>query len=271
MFMDLEETFRNLSNIDEGAFMPHIYYGDPNTTFSQKLIMTLVESGADILEIGIPFSDPTADGPTFQAACERSLKNGTSPMDCIHGIKLLRERGISTPIILTTYYNIPYTMGIKRFLDEIKTAGIQGVIIPNLPIEEAEHIVVEGRENGIHTILQVAPTTNDDRLKSITAKASGFIYIINLEGVTGARNPITESTINLIKRVRKFTDTPLLAGFGISTGEHANTLLKAGVNGIIAGSVFARIYEKHLDNPEDSLEEIAQIASQIKEGCKQPK
>jgi tryptophan synthase alpha chain len=158
-------------------------------------------------------------------------------------------------------------MGINRFLDEIKTAGSQGVIIPNLPVEEAEEILVEGREKGIHTILQVAPTTIDDRLKLITAKASGFLYIVNLEGVTGARNPITESTINLIKRVRKFTDIPLMAGFGISTGEQASTLLKAGVNGIIAGSVFARIYEKHLHNPINCLEEIAQVASQIKEGC----
>jgi tryptophan synthase alpha chain len=265
--MDLEETLQNLRNVGEGAFMPHVYYGDPNPEFSQRLIMKLVESGADILEVGIPFSDPTADGPTFQAACERALKNGINPTDCINGISLLRESGIETPIILTTYYNIPYTMGVNRFLDEIKKADAQGVIIPNLPIEEAETILVKGKEKGIHTILQVAPTTIGDRLRLITTKASGFLYIVNLEGVTGARNPITESTLNLIKRVRKYTDIPLMAGFGISNGDQARILLNARVDGIIAGSVFARIYEKNLRNPEESLGEIARVASNIKEGC----
>ncbi len=264
--MDLNEKLRMLSSRGEGAFMPHVYYGDPNPSFSRQLITTLVENGADILEIGIPFSDPTADGPTFQAACERALKNGMTPSECIRGIKLLREEGLKAPIIVTTYYNIPYTMGVSKFFEEIKSAGTQGVIIPNLPFEEAAEMLDEGRKQGIHLILQVTPTTTEGRLKRITDSASGFLYIVNVEGVTGARDTISPSTIKLIERVRRHTDIPLMAGFGISSGEQATALMTAGADGVIAGSVFAKIYERSIGKPEDALKEIEELAMRIKKG-----
>ena len=130
--MNLEEKFQELKNKGEGAHMPHVYYGDPNEDFSFKLLETLTKNGADIIEFGIPFSDPTADGPTFQAACERALENGTTPTKCIQGIKKLRASGIENPIVVTTYYNIPYVVGVGKFLSKIKTAGAQAIIVPNV-------------------------------------------------------------------------------------------------------------------------------------------
>ena len=265
--MDLEGTLLRLRDRGEGAFMPHVYYGDPSPLFSRQLITTLAENGANLIEFGIPFSDPTADGPTFQAACERALANGITPSKCIQGIRQLREGGLKAPIIATTYYNIPYNIGVGKFFEKIKLVGAQGVIVPNLPFEEAEEMLEEGRKRGMHVILQVAPTTTEDRLKRITDTASGFLYVMNVEGVTGARDSISGSTLKLIERVKRHTDIPLMAGFGVSGGEQAEALMAAGADGVIAGSVFAKIYEGGIGNPEHTLEEIAELAVRIKKGC----
>ena len=265
--MKLEDKFRELKAKGEGAHMPHVYYGDPHEEFSLKLIETLVENGADILEFGVPFSDPTADGPTFQAVCERSLESGMTPSRCIDGIKELRAKGIENPIVVTTYYNIPYVMGVGNFLNRIREAGAQAIIVPNVPVEEADELLIEGKKSGIHPIFLIAPTTTEDRLKKIADTASGFLYVIGVEGVTGVRESLGDSTLKLVKRVRRHTDMPLLAGFGISNRQQASAVVAAGADGAIAGSAYARIYEKNLKNPEEMLPQIADLVCQIKQGC----
>ena len=265
--MNLEEKFTVLKEQKEGAHMPHVYYGDPTEEFSLKLIELMVENGADLVEFGIPFSDPTADGPTFQKACERALKKQMTPPKCIQGIKKLRRNGIKTPIIVTTYYNIPYVAGVKIFLENIKKAGAQALIVPNLPIEEAGELLDEGKKLGVHVILQITPTTTENRLKAIADVASGFLYVINVEGVTGARDSMTNSTLKLINRVKKHTDLTILTGFGISKREHAEAVVSAGADGVIVGSAYAKIYEKNLRTPEETLPEITQLVRQIKKGC----
>lgn len=265
--MDLEEKFRELKERREGAHMPHVYYGDPNEKFSRTLIKNLVENGADLIEFGIPFSDPTADGPTFQAACERALKKGMTPAKCIQGIKELRRSGLEIPLVVTTYYNIPYVTGIGTFLSEIKKAGAQAILVPDLPVEEAGALLDEGKRWSVHVILQVAPTTTEDRLKKIADIASGFLYVISVEGVTGARENLKDSTVKLVNSVRRHTDVPVLAGFGISKREHAMAVVSAGADGAIAGSAYAKIYERNLKKPEETLPEITQLANQIKQGC----
>jgi len=265
--MDLEEKFRELQERREGAHMPHVYYGDPNEEFSLKLIKNLVENGADFIEFGIPFSDPTADGPTFQASCERALKKCMTPTKCIQGIKKLRRSGLEVPLVVTTYYNIPYVTGIGTFLGEIKKAGAQAIIVPDLPVEEAGVLLKEGKKWDVHIIFQVAPTTTEDRLKKIANVASGFLYVIDVEGVTGARESLTKSTLNLVSRVRRHTDVPLLAGFGISKRKHAAAVVSAGADGAVAGSAYAKIYEKNLKKPEETLPKITRLAKQIKRGC----
>ena len=265
--MDLEETLLELRRRHEGAFMPHVYYGDPDASFSHRMIETLAESGADLIEFGIPFSDPTADGPTFQAACERALKNGTTPSSCIKGMRKLSKGSLDIPLIVTTYYNIPDVAGVDVFLREIKAAGAQGIIVPNLPFEEAGTLLEEGERQGVHVILQVAPTTTEERLRRITKMASGFIYVMNVEGVTGARDSLRDSTLRLVGRVKRHTDVPILAGFGISRREQAEAVISAGADGVIAGSVFAKIYEARLDDPTETLPEIADLVRELKLGC----
>jgi tryptophan synthase alpha chain len=265
--MDLEEKFRELKERREGAHMPHVYYGDPNEEFSLKLIKNLAENGADLIEFGIPFSDPTADGPTFQAACERALKKSMTPAKCIQGIKKLRRSGLEIPLIVTTYYNIPYVTGIGTFLSEIKKAGAQAIIVPDLPVEEAGALLDEGKKWGVHVIFQVAPTTTEDRLKKIADSASGFLYVMGVEGVTGARESLTDSALKVVSRVRRHTDVPVLAGFGISKKEHATAVVSAGADGAVAGSAYAEIYAKNLKKPEETLPETARLAKQIKRGC----
>ncbi len=251
----------------EPVYMAHIYYGDPKEDFSKKVIKKLCDSGVDIIEFGIPFSDPTSDGPVFQRACERALKGGMTPLKAIEGIKSLRESGISNPIIVTSYYNIIYNNGIDNFIRSIKEAGADGLIVPNVPYEEADPLLESGSKHEIDIIFLVAPTTPDRRLKEILKRAKGFVYVVSVTGVTGARQDIQDSTLNLIKRVRKYSNIPLLVGFGVSKPEHARDITSAGADGIITGSAIALIYEQNLDNPEAYLDEIGAFASRIKEGC----
>ncbi len=265
--MKLEELFNAVRARGEGAHMAHVYYGDPCEDFSIKLIETLAENGADIIEFGIPFSDPIADGAIFQAACERALKAGVTPAKCIEGIKKLRDRGLKTPVILTTYFNIVYNMGLVNFLNKAKDAGVQGVLIPDLPIEEAQPLLELTRKLGLHLILQVAPTTSRERLSRILAEASGFIYLIGLEGVTGSKFRSKKTTATLIEKVKAETNIPVMVGFGISKREHAETLIAAGADGVVVGSAYARIYAVNITNPFERLSEIARLAREIKLGC----
>lgn len=265
--MEIEEKFRELKEKSEGAYMPHVYYGDPSEGFSLELMKTLAENGADILEFGIPFSDPIADGPTFITACERALKGGMTPARCIEGVKKLREAGVDIPIILTTYFNIPYVAGIENFMRKVKEAGVQGLIIPDLPIEESTEVLEAAKASGLSIIFQVALTTSEERMKKIAASASGFLYVINVEGVTGARESLLHSTVNLVKRIRGRAEVPLMAGFGISKGEHAIEMVSKGADGVITGSAIAKIYSKNLKSPEKTLPEIAEFAREIKKAC----
>lgn len=264
--MRIEEKFQELNDREEGAYMPHIYYGDPTEDFSMKQIEILLENGADFLEFGIPFSDPTADGPVFQSACDRALKNGITPQKCIEGIRELRRRGADVPVIVTTYYNIPYVYGIEKFFEDIEEAGADGVIVPNMPVEEIGEVERIGSDNGLDVILQVTPNTSDRRLDKIVSSASGFLYVINVEGVTGVRESIPAATRKLISKVSDRTDIPLMAGFGISKKRHARSIVSAGADGVITGSALGRIYESNLDNPENTLPEIGEFAREIKQG-----
>ena len=265
--MNLEEKFQELRGKGEGAYMAHIYHGDPTEEFSLRQIETLVENGADLIELGIPFSDPTADGPAFQAACSRALKNNITPARCIRGIRRLRGKGVGVPIVVTTYYNIPFVFGVEKFLNEIKRAGAQAIIVPDVPLEEACDLLDAGQKTGVCVVLQVAPTTTEDRLKKIADSTSGFLYVVSVEGVTGVRETTEDSTLKLVGRIRKFTDVPLIAGFGVSKKEHAKAMVLAGADGVVTGSALCKIYEKNLEKPEQTLPAIARFAKQIKRGC----
>jgi tryptophan synthase alpha chain len=158
-------------------------------------------------------------------------------------------------------------MGVGNFLNRIKEAGAQAIIVPNVPVEEADVLLAEGKKSVIHPIFQIAPTTTEDRLKKIADIASGFLYVIGVEGVTGVRESLGDSTLKLVERVRRHTDMPLMAGFGISTRKQAAAVVEAGADGAIAGSAYARVYDKNLENPEATLPQIAGLVGHIKQGC----
>jgi tryptophan synthase alpha chain len=265
--MSLESKFEDLKRRREGAHMAHVYYGDPNEEFSLRLIKTLAENGADIIEFGIPFSDPIADGAVFQEACQRALSGGVTPTKCIDGIKRLRAEGLEISIVVTTYFNIPYVMGFEEFLNMVRNAGAQGVLFPDLPLEEAKPLKGLVAKAGLNLILQVAPTTSPERLKQILEEASGFIYLISVEGVTGAKLKAQSLTVRLIKTIKELSTIPIMVGFGVSKKEHAETLVAAGADGVVVGSAYARIYSKNLKDPFQKLDEVAKLAREIKSGC----
>ncbi|MFH1424332.1 MAG: tryptophan synthase subunit alpha [archaeon] len=255
--------------IHKGALMAHVYYGYPSEEFSLAQIKTLVENGADLIEFGIPFSDPTSDGPVFQDACKRALDAGTTPSKCIEGIRKVRSAGIKVPVIITTYYNVVHHAGEENFIKSIKSAGAQGIIVPNLPLEEAGNLIALGQKHGLHVILFATQNTKGERLKKTIENASGFIYLVTVMGVTGTRDKVAESTVELIKRIRARTDLPLMAGFGISKPEHAREVVAAGADGAIVGSAIGRIYEKHIPDEEKALSEIAKFTADMKNACRQ--
>jgi len=265
--MRIEEKFEELRDRGEGAYMPHIYYGDPTPEFSRREIETLADNGADLVEFGIPFSDPTADGPTFQEACERALENGVTPEMCLRGIENLRGEGLEIPIVVTSYYNTLYTYGPNRFLERLSEIGAQGIIVPNLPLEEAGPLMNSAEESGIDIILQVTPNTSRERMEKIAKSSSGFLYVVNVEGVTGARETVPKSTMELIKSAKEIAGVPLMTGFGVSKGRHAKALVSAGTDGVITGSALGRIYGGNLSHPEEKLEEIREFANRIKKAC----
>lgn len=265
---ELEELFEKLRKHGEGAHMAHLYYGDPSEEFSMKLIEVLVKNGTDILELGIPFSDPIADGPVFQAACERALKAGVTPNMCIEAIGRIKEGGLDAPVVLTTYLNIPYVMGFTRFLGRIREAGVKGLLIPDLPLEEAEPYLKLTAKVGISLILQAAPTTSERRLRRILESSSGFLYLISLEGVTGSNNRSRMNVFKMIRQIKAISDIPVIVGFGISRREHAETFVSAGADGVAVGSAYTRIYSRDLQDPFKTLPEIAQLVYEIKLGCR---
>lgn len=265
--MEIERKFEELRGKEEGAFMPHLYFGDPSPEFSLELAKTLVRGGADLLEIGIPFSDPIADGPVFTSSCERALAAGVTPADCIGAVERLRSEGVKIPIVVTTYFNIVFTRGIERFCEEVRGAGAQALIIPDLPLEESQELLSAAVRQELRVIFQIAPTTSEKRFRRIIQAASGFLYIINVEGVTGARGELLPSTLNLIRRVKGAAQVPVLAGFGVSKPEQAFQLVKHGADGVVVGSAIAERYSSSLEDPFSALPKIQEFVRKMKDAC----
>ncbi|MBU0532823.1 tryptophan synthase subunit alpha [Candidatus Micrarchaeota archaeon] len=248
----------------KSAFMPYVCCGDPSTEFTIKLVEKLVSSGADAVELGIPFSDPIADGKTIQAASARSLNNGMTPKKAIEIIQKLRENGIGVPLIVMTYYNIIYANGGEKFIKSIKEAGANAIIVPDVPLEESEELHRQCEGNDVDLVYLVTPNCDDERLKKIAEKSKGFLYAVAVLGITGTRENVRPEALELIKRAKKVTTLPLVVGFGVSNANQAKEYMKAGAEGIIVGSKIVDIYSKYLENEEKALSEIAKFTKEIK-------
>jgi tryptophan synthase alpha chain len=239
----IAEKFEELKKANQTAFMPFIVAGDPDFKKSLAFAKALAKN-ADFLEIGFPYSDPLADGPTIQAADTRALK---CVMTVTKVFKLIREirKGSDIPISVLVYANLVFKRGIEKFYRDAKTAGVNGVLIPDVPVEEAEPYVNAANKYGIDPIFLVTQTTTDARLKKILKHAKGHLYLVSVLGVTGKRAKFAGNTATFIQRIARKSPLPLAIGFGISKPEQGKTFAAAGVGGIIVGSALVDIFEKH--------------------------
>ena len=236
--------------------------GDPRPALTPKLV-EILSKHADVIELGIPFSDPIADGPTIQRAADRALRRGTTPETALRIVKQIRRES-EIPLVILTYYNILQKPGVGNFVRKLSNAGVDGLIIPDLPLEEAGELLNASREHGVDIIFLAAPTTPRERLERICLASSGFLYIVSLLGVTGAREELSASVYPLIKKVKKISKVPVAVGFGISKPEQVASVIRAGADGAIVGSAFVNIIEKNLKNEKRMLSEIDRFAKALK-------
>ena len=262
----IETVFSNLHVQGDGALIGYITAGDPAPDYTPIIASALIKGGVDILELGLPFSDPIADGPTIQQASLRALNSGTNPLTVLEIAKQISQRH-DTPIVIMTYFNPMFRMGIEKFFKTAKDSNVSGIIVPDLPVEEAHVYRKVAADFGVKTIFLAAPTTKAERLPLIANASSGFLYLISRFGVTGATSTVQNSTIQLIKRVLPYTKgrIPLAVGFGVSKPEHAKSIINAGADGVIVGSAFVNAVSRNLANPDKMLEEIETTARELKQ------
>ncbi len=265
----INQAFQKTKVQGNGALIGYIMAGDPKPELTAKIADTLIKGGVDILELGLPFSDPIADGPTIQAASVRALAAGTTPVKVLEIAKEIRQSR-DTPVVIMTYYNPVFRIGLEKFFGLAKKCMVDGVIVPDLPVEEAGDYKQTANKFGIDTIFLAAPSTSNERLSRIVECSSGFLYLVSHFGVTGAQSTIEDSTIQLVKRVLPFTSgrIPLAVGFGVSKPEHVTRIIGAGTDGVIVGSAFINIIQKHQSNIDSMLKELEAIASELKAATK---
>lgn len=262
-----KEVFAELRIKKEGALIAFAVIGDPDYKTSLEITKKIVDAGADILELGIPFSDPIADGRTIQAADIRALANGMNTDKAFEFVKELRKY-TDVPIGFLTYYNLVYQRGLEKFYHDAKKAGVNSILIADLSIEEAEPVISVSEKTGVDTVFMISQLSDDGRIKKIDSISNGFIYLVSRLGVTGTRDELQASTLSFIRKVRKFTNKPLCVGFGISTPQHVNDVIKAGADGAIVGSAIVDIIGKNLNDKKNMLNEIADFIRQLKQATK---
>ncbi len=261
------EIFRNLKKANEGALIAFTVIGDPDYDTSMNIAKGIVDSGADALELGIPFSDPIADGKTIQAADMRALQNGMNTDKVFDFVKELRGY-TNIPIGLLTYYNLVYQRGLGKFYQDACNAGVNSILIADLPIEEAENVIGISKKTKIDAVFMISQLSGDSRIRKITSASNGFVYIVSRLGVTGIKNELQNSALALIKRVRKFTDRPLCVGFGISSPQHVKDVIKVGADGVIVGSAIVRIVERNLKDKKRMMDEMVDFIMRLKRATK---
>jgi tryptophan synthase alpha chain len=256
---------------DEGALVAYVMGGDPDIKASGRVIDAVVKGGADMIEVGIPFSDPMADGKSIQAADVRSLASGTTPTQVLDLIRGAKSRNPNVPVIAMTYYNILYSNGLESLLEYAKDCEVDGLIVPDLPLDEVDEYAQLAKDRGLDVILLAAPTSSPARMKSIVRHTSGFLYLVSLLGVTGARTDIQNSTIELVQFAKKYTKgrIPLGVGFGISTPDHVRAVLGAGADAVIVGSgIVDKVAGYEKDHPEGMLTRVEDYVRSLKAATK---
>uniref|UniRef100_A0ACD5GNG8 Tryptophan synthase subunit alpha n=1 Tax=Desertifilum tharense IPPAS B-1220 TaxID=1781255 RepID=A0ACD5GNG8_9CYAN len=263
----ISRCFESLRSRSQPALIPFITAGDPDLATTAKALQVLDENGADLIELGVPYSDPLADGPVIQAAATRALAKGVK-LDAVLELVSQVSPKLRSPIILFTYYNPIINRGIPTFLQQISQAGVSGLVVPDLPLEESEYLLQEAEKVGIEVILLVAPTSSSDRIAAIAKQSQGFIYLVSVTGVTGMRSQLATRVPELLTQLRQMTDKPIGVGFGISSPEQARQMIEWGADAAIVGSAFVK--RLNTDNPESGLADIGQFCRDLKAAIEKP-
>jgi len=265
----ISAVFQGLKG-EEGALVAYVMGGDPDLGTSASVIDAVVRGGADIVEVGIPFSDPIADGKSIQAADVRSLASGTTPTQVLELIAGSKARHPGVPIVAMTYYNILFSNGLDKFLAAAKGNGVDGLIVPDLPFDEIQEYSPMAKRYGLDAILLAAPTSTPERMKAIARHTSGFLYLVSLTGVTGARSDVQQSTVGLIQFAKKYAgNVPLGVGFGISTPEHVRAVLAAGADAVVVGSAIVdRVATFEKEGPTRMLANVESYVRSLKDATK---
>lgn len=252
-------TFDRLRPAGRRAFVPFVVAGDPDLRSTEQAAHALARAGADLLEIGVPFSDPIADGPVNQRAAQRALKQGVTMRDVL-GLARRMRPSLSVPVVLLSYFNPILQYGLDRICDDAVAAGIDGVVVPDLPPEEAGELVAAARPVGLDTIFLLSPTSTDERIRLIAERSTGFIYCVSLTGVTGVRERLSADLHGLVSRIKALTDTPVCVGFGVSTPAQAQEVARIA-DGVIVGSALVAL----LEQPEDRIGRLERFAGELKQ------
>ena len=248
----IDKAFVKSRRFRSAALMPYFTFGFPTIDESIEIITSIAEN-SDLIELGIPFSDPIADGPTIQRSTQRALDNGISVSKCFEVLEKIRIRGVNIPIMLMSYFNPILAYGEERFVQDARTAGADGFIIPDLPPEESGHMEEVSQESDLVLINFLAPTSNSDRISLVTRRAKGFIYMVSVSGVTGARSSLEKSLGDFVRGIKQRTATPVAVGFGISNAAQAATI-GTYADGVIIGSALINAVEAAANKPSVAAE-----------------
>jgi tryptophan synthase alpha chain len=258
----ISEKFAELKINRQKALITFITAGDPDLEMTSELIPEMEKCGADIIELGVPFSDPMADGPTIQKASERALAAGTTLKSILAMVKSVR-RVTQVPIILMGYFNPVYRYGVRNFVDDAVDAGVDGVLLVDLPPEEAQIFKAEADAKGLDVIFLLAPTSDDERIEKVARIGSGFIYYVSVTGVTGARKSVDDSVFTTVKRIRKQVNLPVAVGFGIADPSQAGKVAEVA-DGVVVGSALVKLFEEY--RGEDLKKRVGVLIASLKRG-----
>lgn len=257
----IADKFSALRQANRKAFIPYITAGDPDLETTARIILELEKNGADIIELGVPFSDPMADGPVIQRASERALRNGVTVRDCLSLVRQIRRQS-EIPIVLFSYYNPLLSLGEAAMGQALRDAWIDGVLVTDLVPEEAGGFIRQMRSADVDTVFLVAPTSTDARIRLVADACSGFIYAVSRTGVTGVRQSLSEAASTLAGRVRQFTDLPIAVGFGVSTPEHVAEVWAHADAAVVGSRIVAEIAEH--TNDDSLVEKVGRLTRSLR-------
>jgi tryptophan synthase alpha chain len=267
----IEAKFRELHSRGEGALVAYLTGGDPDPKAFLANSTALIEGGADIIEVGIPFSDPIADGPVIQASSMRALSQGATPKGVLGLIRELSSQ-FSVPFVVLSYYNPILAMGLDFFLKKSRESGVDGIVVPDLPVEESYEFRNLALKHNIDNIYLVAPNTSKTRLRTVIEKSKGFLYLVSLYGVTGPRDSLSPQALETVKKVKSLArgKIPISAGFGVSRPEHVSAIIRSGADGAIVGSALVDIVSQLLESPNEAPDHLKSTVAKLKASTRKP-